>query len=118
MTAPRSLAELMAEKTIILEGADNLTKEGFTQVPNFVLKSKDISSNAKLVYAGLLSYAWHNNYCFPGQERLSRDLGLGERTVNRAIQELSKQNFIDVKRQGLGKPNVYTLKQLIQNVDK
>ena len=28
-------------------------------------------ANAKTVYSLLLSYAWHNNLCFPGQERLA-----------------------------------------------
>lgn len=108
----------MAEKTIILEGADKFTAEGFTQIPNFVLKNPKVSGNAKLVYAGLLSYAWNNDSCFPGQERLARDLGLGERTVNRAIQELKASGLIEVKRQGLGKPNIYILKQVVRNVDK
>ncbi|HZA23323.1 MAG TPA: helix-turn-helix domain-containing protein [Dehalococcoidia bacterium] len=61
------------EQTIILKGADILTAEGFTQVPNHVLRSKKISPGAKLTYAMLLSYAWNNEYCFPGQERLAID---------------------------------------------
>jgi hypothetical protein len=61
----RSIGELLREreKTIILKGADILTAEGFTQVPNHVLRSKKTSPGAKLTYAMLLSYAWNNEYC-------------------------------------------------------
>jgi hypothetical protein len=107
----RSIGELLREreKTIVLRGADILTAEGFTQVPNHVLRSKKISPGAKLTYAMLLSYAWNNEYCFPGQERLAIDMGSGERSVIRYIQELEAQRFIKIKRRGQGKVNIYEL---------
>ena len=74
-----------------------------------MLRSKKISPGAKLTYAMLLSYAWHNDYCFPGQERLSGDMGAGERSVVRHIQELETQGFIKIKRRGQGKVNIYEL---------
>lgn len=103
------IAELLREKNIILRGADVLSAHGFTQVPNHVLKSEKISPGAKLAYAMLLSYAWQNDYCFPGQERLAKDMGSGLRSVVRYIQELEQQDFLQVKRQGQGKPNLYEL---------
>jgi hypothetical protein len=107
----RSIGELLREreKTIILKGADILTAEGFTQVPNHVLRSKKISPGAKLTYAMLLSYAWNNEYCFPGQGRLAIDMGSGERSVVRYIQELESQGFIKIRRRGKGKVHIYEL---------
>lgn len=103
------IGELLKEKNIILKGADVLTAHGFTQVPNHVLKSDKISPGAKLAYAMLLSYAWQNDYCFPGQERLAKDMGSGLRSVVRFIQELEKNSFVLIKRRGQGKPNLYEL---------
>ena len=65
----QSMADLAAVKTIELEGADLLSGKGFTQVPNHLLKDPNLSPGAKLAYAMLLSYAWHNDFCYPGQER-------------------------------------------------
>lgn len=104
------IKDLLAQRTIILEGADALSSKGFTQVPNMVLESKKISPGAKLTYAMLLKYAWQNDYCFPGQERLAEDMGVGKRSVVTYIGELEEQKFIAVKRQGQGKSNIYTLK--------
>jgi hypothetical protein len=104
------MKELLAQRTIILEGADALSSKGFTQVPNLVLESKKISPGAKLTYAMLLKYAWQNDFCFPGQERLAEDMGVGKRSVVTYIRELEDQKFIGVKRQGQGKSNIYTLK--------
>ena len=49
-----------------------------------ILRHPDISVGAKTVYAVLLSYAWHNDLCFPGQERLASDIGLTRVRVTHA----------------------------------
>ena len=96
-------------KNIILDGFDPASSKGFTMVPNFVLRSNDLTVGAKLTYSMLLSYAWQNDFCFPGQETLAIDIGSGKRSVVRYIDELEKANCISIKRQGQGKPNIYTL---------
>ena len=105
----RSIGQLIAEKNIILKGADILSARGFTQVPNHVLESDKISPGAKLTYAMLLKYAWQNDYCFPGQERLAKDMGGGVRSIVRYVQELESVGFVRIVRRGLGKPNIYEL---------
>ena len=72
----RHIGDILKERNIVLRGADVATQGGFTQVPNFILKSKKLSSGDKLAFAMLLSYAWQNDYCFPGQETLAKDLGV------------------------------------------
>lgn len=109
MDAPRSIGELLKEKTIILKGADAATAQGFTQVPNFLLKSKKLSSGDKLAFAMLLSYAWQNDFCFPGQRRLGEDMGLHETNVRRHLKSLQAHGLLTIVRRGQGKTNVYEL---------
>lgn len=104
------IKNLLAQKTIVLQGADLLSAKGFTQVPNHILKSDKISPGAKLAYTMLLSYAWQNDFCFPGQDRLAKDIGTSRQTANKNIKELEKKKWVSIKRQGQGKPNIYTLK--------
>ncbi len=103
------IRDIIQEKNIILTGADVLSHKGFTQVPNHVLESEKISPGAKLTYAMLLKYAWQNDFCFPGQDRLAKDMGVSLRSTNAYIQELEKNTFIHIKRRGQGKPNLYEL---------
>ena len=107
MKAAKSIGDILKEKNIVLVGADGLSQNGFTQVPNAVLKSKDITPGAKLTYTMLLSYAWHDDFCFPGQERLALDMGVSRRSAITYIQELETKGFIKVKRQGQGRSNLY-----------
>ena len=103
------IGEILKERNIILKGADAISQRGFTQVPNSALETTILSPGAKLTYAMLLKYAWQNDYCFPGQERLAKDMGAGKRSVVRFIQELERAEFIAIKRRGQGKPNLYEL---------
>src|SRR6266851_2233466 len=64
------------ERNIELATSDPIARGGFTQVPNFILKNPQISVGAKVAYAMFLSYAWNNDFCFPGQDGLAKDMGI------------------------------------------
>src|SRR5665213_1535778 len=105
----RSLGDIFKDKNIVLRGADAATAGGFTQVPNFLLKSKKLSSGDKMTFAMLLSYAWQNDFCFPGQEKLAEDLGLSDRSVRTHLKALEAAKLLTIQRRGQGKTNIYEL---------
>jgi len=106
----RSIGDILKDRqNIILKGADAATRGGFTQVPNFLLKSQKLSTGDKMTFAMLLSYAWQNDFCFPGQVRLAKDLGLHERNVRRHLKSLEAIGLLAIKRRGQGKTNIYEL---------
>ena len=105
-------------RNIEIVGADPVTLHGFTQVPNFILTNPAISVGAKLGYAMLLKYAWGDGACFPGQIKLAEDMGAGERSVRRYLDELDKAGFLEIKQRGLGKTNLYRLFLTVQKFDK
>ncbi len=84
-------------------------RRGFTSTPNRVLCNAVLSMGARFVYTLLLSYAWQDDRCFPGQERLARDVGCSVRTVQRYLTELEEAGEIRVIQQGLQRPNIYVI---------
>jgi predicted transcriptional regulator len=68
-----------------------------------------LSVGAKISYAALLSYAWHNDCVFPGLETLAGDIGTSVRSVKTYVKELESFGVIEIKRRGLGKTNIYRL---------
>ena len=108
------IGDLLKEKNIILDTNDPVVVDGFTQVPNFILKNKKLTIGEKMTFAMFLSYAWNNDSCFPGQDRLAVDIGAGVRSVNRFIKGLEKKGFLTIKRRGLGKTNMYTLRYRVK----
>ena len=105
-------------QNIVLKGFDPVSTGGFTQVPNIVLRSPSLSNNAKVVYAQLLSYAWTNDHCYPGQERMAQDTGNSRTSIYRALQELEEAGWLEVVRRGLGKTNLYVLKYVVDKPNK
>lgn len=97
------------QQNMKLNTADPIARHGFTQLPNFILRNPTLSANAKTAYSLLLSYAWHNDLCFPGQERLAEHMGAHVSTVSRAIAELEDSSLIEIDRRGQGKTNFYTI---------
>jgi biotin operon repressor len=111
------LAQISAfhhRQNIVLEGFDPVSAGGFTQLPNFILNNKELTSNAKIVYAKLLSYAWHNDRVFPGQETMAGELGMSRPTVNKSVHELEKEGYLDIQRRGQGLTNIYTLHHTVR----
>src|SRR6266852_7326223 len=92
----RHIGDILKERNIEIVGADPITRHGFTQVPNFILTKPDISVGAKLAYAMLLKYAWGDDACFPGQLKLADDMGAGERSVRRYLDELEKDGLLEI----------------------
>jgi hypothetical protein len=105
----QSITDLIREKNIELATTDPVARGGFTQVPNFILRNPDLSAGAKVVYAMFLSYAWHNESCFPGQERLAQDIGLSRSRVTEFISELSRAGLVTIQRRGQGRTNIYVV---------
>jgi hypothetical protein len=105
----QQIGEIIREKNIVLETLDPVARLGFTQVPNFILRAPGLSVGAKITYAMFLSYAWNNDSCFPGQERLAEDMGMSRSRVTEFVGELEKSGYISIQRRGQGKTNIYTI---------
>ncbi len=97
------------DRNLILKGADVATRSGWTGVPNFILENDHLSPGAKLTYAMLLKYAREQDECFPGQQRLAKDIGASDRSVRTWLRELEQARFITSKQRGQGKSNLYTI---------
>jgi len=105
----KNIGEILKEKNLQLDTANPVLQGGFTQVPNFILKDSNLSPGAKVTYAMFLSYAWHNDSCFPGQDRLAEDMGMSRSRVTEFVGELESAGLISIQRRGQGKTNIYTI---------
>ncbi len=101
----QSAGEILEKHTIVV--LNEALKHGFAQIPRYVLCYRELSFGARLTYAVLLSYAWQEGSCFPGQQKMASNLGVTRQMVNTYLNELRLHKFIDWERRGLGKTNVY-----------
>jgi len=105
----KTIGQIIKEKNLHLDTVNPVLQGGFTQVPNFILKDSNLSPGAKVTYAMFLSYAWHNDSCFPGQDRLAEDMGMSRSRVTEFVGDLEQAGLISIQRRGQGKTNLYTI---------
>jgi hypothetical protein len=87
-------------------------QRGFVQLPKVVLYARNLSRDAKLLYAVLLGYAWQEQRCFPCYGRLCADLDASENMVRKCMRELEAAHLISQHRRGQGRTNIYTFHDL------
>jgi hypothetical protein len=105
-----AVREAPASDRMLVEGA-SLPRD-FVQLPKAVLYARHLSRDAKLLYAVLLGYAWQEQRCFPGYQRLCADLGASENAVRTWMRELEAAHLISQRRRGQGKTNLYLFHDL------
>lgn len=96
--------------TLVIE--DEALRRGFTSAPNYILEDITVSMAARLTFILLLSFAWKEGSCFPGQARLAGKLGVTRKAVNKYLKELKERGYVDWHRRGMGKTNVYRILKL------
>lgn len=89
--------------------ADDVTQQGFTQIPNVILRDASLSAGARLTYAMLSSFAWQSDECWVGQKKLGELVGVKDRAIRGYLEELEDAALVSITQQGLQKPNIYTL---------
>jgi Helix-turn-helix domain len=112
------LPSFQDRQNIVLKGFDPVSAGGFTQIPNAILRDKKLSVGAKLTYSILLSYAWHNNLVYPGQDTMAKEFMIGKRSIVRFLAELQKVGFLEIQRRGQGLTNCYVLRHSVKSVRK
>jgi len=96
--------------TIKLDTPDPVAHTGLLKFQTSSLKNPNLTVGAKVVYAMFISYAWHNDACFPGQDRLATDIGMTQPRIAQLISELQEAGLISIERRGQGKnQTIYTI---------
>jgi len=101
-----------------IEILDTTLKQGFSQIPRTVLRASNISMQSKTLYALLLDYAWQKGSCFPGQNRLGKDLGVHRNTIKKYLLELRDFGLIKWDRRGFKQTNIYYILSLDFLIDQ
>lgn len=77
-------------------------------MPKWILKRKDISQGAKILYSLMASYAYDgSDHCYSSQSRLADDMGASLRSVQNYIRELEALELIQTKKSNSGSTNTY-----------
>lgn len=71
-----------------------LYNTGFTQIPNYILRSKVLRPSQKVVLSVLCSYANDENVAFPSYQTIANDSGISRRKAIEIIADLERLGCI------------------------
>lgn len=66
----------------------------FVQVPNSFVRNPRLSSDEKMMYIYLWGFGGESKYMYPGQSRMSNDLGWGKQKVIKILKSLEEKGGI------------------------
>ena len=93
--------------------AKGVMSEGYGIIPKKVMKDKDLSVEAKAIYAFIASYAGAGNTSFPSVSLITDMLGISRQRFNKHRKLLEDKGYITIKKErtseGSWGNNVYTL---------
>lgn len=89
------------------------SKGEFWAMPKDIMGMKDVSLEARFVYAILWTRMNGENVAWPGQRYMAEMLGVSERSIIRYIQELEKAKLIEKIRSGQKRTNRYIICQVV-----
>lgn len=76
----------------------NSSPSHYSRAPRWVVRRKDLSTNAKAVFWALLDRANADDECWPSHRRIADDLGVSVSTVRRALKELADVGAVTVSQ--------------------
>ena len=77
------------------------------RIPLGMLKNREITFCAKVIYGLLMKYAGSAGYCSVFQDRIARDLQISKILVKKDLKKLKDKKYIATKLQGRGQPAIY-----------
>lgn len=82
---------------------DNEIVEGcfldeYTLIPNIVMRDREISIQAKAIYAYLLGYKGKNEYAYPSMSHITSQLNISQPCLNKYTKELVDKDLIIVQK--------------------
>ena len=92
--------------------ADDQLRAGYTQCLNVLLPATELGASDKVVFFGVLSFAWQSGAAWPSIEALSGRVGLSRATVLRSLGELRRRGLLRVRRRGQGLVNLYEIPRI------
>lgn len=75
--------------------------------PNWLLRRKEVTMSAKVLYGRLIQYCNPEGVAFPKIPELAEEVGLSERQVGRVLAELEANNLIRSRQRGFKQSNEY-----------
>lgn len=79
----------------------------YTIIPNEILGASQLSVQARYLLCVLLKYCGQDEWCFPSQETLAKEVGCSARYIRRLLEELLHAGVIVKTRRGFNRSNTY-----------
>ena len=93
----------------------SILSDGYGLIPKKITRDKNLTLEAKAIYAYLASFAGANNSCYPGKKMMISELSTTEKRFDKNIKILKEYGYIKVYKRRNGNRNDSNLYELIMD---
>ena len=106
----------MENKEEVKIQSTSILSSGYGLIPKVITRDKELTMEAKAIYAYLASFAGSCGHCYPSKELMLSELGTTERRFNKNMNLLKEHGYVKVHKRRKGNRNDSNLYELLMDL--
>ena len=88
----------MTDSMEVKYNKNSILRDGYGIIPKIVMRDKNLSIEAKAIYAYLIAFAGDKKTCYPSRDLMCEELGISINRFTKHLKTLKESGYIKVER--------------------
>ena len=88
----------MTDSMEVKYNKNSILRDGYGIIPKIVMRDKNLSIEAKAIYAYLIAFAGDKKTCYPSRDLMCKELGISINRFTKHLKTLKESGYIKVER--------------------
>ena len=105
----------MTDSMEVKYNKNSILRDGYGIIPKIVMRDKNLSIEAKAIYAYLIAFAGDKKTCYPSRNLMCKELGISINRFTKHLKTLKESGYIKVERVKSGNLKAKNIYEIIMD---
>lgn len=105
----------MTDSMEVKYNKNSILRDGYGIIPKIVMRDKNLSIEAKAIYAYLIAFAGDKKTCYPSRDLMCKELGISINRFTKHLKTLKESGYIKVERVKSGNLKAKNIYEIIMD---